>query len=147
VAATSSPTASTVPGAPTRAAVYVFLALLIACGTLGVELWPFSAFRLFSTVRTGVQPRWELVEVDAAGDERPADLAAMGRAFRQTDHLLPALATSTPARRRAACDAWLAHDPAAVTLRVYRDVVRSPAPGQPYVVTAHVLRFTCEPPS
>jgi hypothetical protein len=147
VAAPSTLVAPTVPSRSTRVAVYGFLALLIACGTLGVELWPFSAFRLFSTVRTGVQPRWQLVEVDAAGDERPADLGAMGRAFRQTDHLLPSLASSTPARRQAACDAWLAHDPAAVTLRVYRDVLRSPAPGQPYVVTDHVLRFTCEPPS
>jgi hypothetical protein len=132
------------PPRGTKVAVYAFLTLLVACGALGLEVWPFSAFRLFSQTRSGVQPRWELVRVDGDGAEAPVDLAAMGRAFRQTSHLLPELAVAPAARRADACDAWLAHETDARSLRVYRDVLRSPAPGRPYVIDQHVLRFTCE---
>lgn len=125
-----------------RLAVYGFLAAVILSGILGIEAWPLSGFRLFSQVRSGVEVRWELLTVAADGTEVPADLAAMGRGFRQSGHLLPALAAGGEAHRADACQAWLGHTTAS-ELHVYRSVYRSPEPGRPGALERRTLQFTC----
>ena len=133
------------PSALVRVLVYGFVCAVLLCGLYGVESWPLSGFRLFSVTRTATQVDWEIAAVDRAGREAPVDLAAMGRGFRQSMHLLPALAAATPEERTGACTAWLGGLPSAERLRVYRRVFTKSSPGAPRQLDQRVLRFECPP--
>jgi hypothetical protein len=50
-----------------RPFVAVFLAALVVCALVPVNLWPFSNWELFSRLRTGEQIGWFAVAVDGAG--------------------------------------------------------------------------------
>jgi len=134
------------PRRAVRIAVYAFLVAIVLCGALEIEAWPLSAFRLFSTVRTGTQVRWELAAVDDAGLETPADVAAMGRGFRQSVHLLPTLAAASAAEQDQACEDWLEADRGARRMHVYRSVYVAEQPGAPSVLQSRAQQFVCERP-
>lgn len=132
-----------------RPFVYVFLAVLLATSILGVERWPFTAWKLFSGVRTGVSTGWRVVTVAPGGGESPVDFAALGRGFRGASWRLADFPAMTGAEREAVCRAWA--DAVAVTTgqpvaavrayRVRRAVMtdRSRPPPAPM----RVLRYEC----
>lgn len=88
-----------------RMFIWGFLFAFLASGFLRIEAWPFTAWRLFSTVRHPVQSGWEAVTVDGAGVEQPLRLD--GAAWKGTTQILEELPFMTPARREMTCSAWI----------------------------------------
>jgi hypothetical protein len=95
-----------------RQVTYGMVAVIAVTAIAGVELWPLTAFRLFSGVRTGTGTSYELLAVDADGIRTrvPARL-----------QLLAKLPQAAPDDAAAQVDAWLDDagiDPAAVDVVV-----------------------------
>ena len=114
-----------------RRFVHAFLLMLAVSGVARLELFPFSAFRLFSETRPAERHSWQLRAVDRAGDETPILLGELPVAYRNTSRLLGEFDDLSPSERDEICDAW-AHpyrdEGADVALvRVY-EVVRSVRP-------------------
>lgn len=111
-----------------------FLAVFLACGLLHLELFPFSAFRLFSEVRTSERVSWELQAVDRAGAEHPIRLSELPIGYRNSTRLLSGFASRDEAERTAICDGWAAPGRAAgediVVVHVY-EVLTSLRPDGP----------------
>jgi hypothetical protein len=85
--------------------VWTLLVAVLVCGVTGLEAWPFSAFRLFSQVRTPHVLSYRLAIVDHTGAERSVPLHALPAGFRGLNLDLADAAAGVPADRRALCDA------------------------------------------
>jgi hypothetical protein len=100
------------------------IGIIVLCAVTGLEIWPFSGFRLFSVVRTQEQVSWQLRTVDAAGEEAKVDVGAMPDSYRGEALVIPELASMSDVDRRAVIHAWLEGagvDLApVVSVRVYR---------------------------
>ncbi|HVQ88181.1 MAG TPA: hypothetical protein VMT88_08365 [Actinomycetes bacterium] len=83
------------------------IGLIVVCALTGLEVWPFSGFRLFSVVRTQEQVSWELRTVDAAGVETPVDLDDLPVSYWGAHHVIPELPEMSQSDRQAAVLAWL----------------------------------------
>lgn len=120
-------------GRGVRVFVWTFLALFAGFGLAGVDAWPFTAFHLFSHVRTDRFTEWQITTVDAAGAEHP------GAADRTSIHLVSRLGTLSEPDRQAVCREWAA--PGRVEVRIYSTVrsLRDPAKGE------RELRYACAP--
>jgi len=114
----------------------VFLLVFAISGLAHLELYPFSAFRLFSEVRGDRRTSWELRAVDADGEEREIDVDGLPLGYRQAKRLIATMRDLDAHERDALCDAWatpLREDNVDVTLvRIYRTVAsvrpEGPAP-------------------
>jgi hypothetical protein len=107
-----------------RPFVVVFLCALIACATASVEAWPFTAWRLFSTLRTDEQHGWASTIAGHRGAERDFPIGSLGNGTRGFALLMKGFAERSPADRDAICRTWfrdairyLGHRPAGV--RIY----------------------------
>jgi hypothetical protein len=110
-----------------RAVTYGLCGGLLLLGIGQVELWPMSAFRLFSGVRGPEATSWVVTTVDAGGDEHRVDLAALGGRVGLPHHVLPSLVDASPAERRAVLEAYVeaaGSTGGEVRARVYRVVSR-----------------------
>ena len=58
-----------------RPFVALFLATLVVCALVPLNLWPFSNWELFSRLRTGEQIGWFAVAVDGTGRKHDYALA------------------------------------------------------------------------
>jgi hypothetical protein len=90
-----------------RGFVYGFLGLLLLFGLVGVEAWPFSGFRLFSSMRSDERGSWEIVWVDPAQHEEGVTLAELPVAYRNTSTIIAEFDDMTVAERDEVCDAWV----------------------------------------
>jgi len=115
--------------------VAVFFAVFVASAVGGLNLWPFSGWRLFSQVRTGHVSGWTAEAVDAGGRTAPVPFGAMPRAYASFGLLMRDFPTLPVPRQVAMCEAWLDGARAAGTpavsirlVRVERDLV--PRAGQ-----------------
>ncbi|RHA43972.1 hypothetical protein [Cellulomonas rhizosphaerae] len=103
----------------------------------GLEAWPLTSFRLFSTVRTGTSVGLELEAVAADGTRSPVRLPA-NQVMSTTTHQFAHLAHARPEVQRAKVRAWLATagiDPATLT---EVDLVRTTRSMDP-TGTSHVV--------
>jgi len=85
---------------------YGLVLALLLTAAVEAELWPFTAYRLFSEVRTGTTVSLDLVAATAEGDVvvRPADRdAPLATTTRQYQDL----AGAAPDRRQEMVTAWL----------------------------------------
>ncbi len=137
------------PPAAIRAFVWVFLAAYLLCGALGIEAWPLTGWRLFSSLRTEHQAAWSAVSVDPAGHELRFPLSSATPADRGSALLLNRFSSLAPERRAAACRAWVAEARSlgrtVVAVRIYRlawDLLPR-ANGLPASPPARMLRYTC----
>ncbi|ADG73134.1 hypothetical protein Cfla_0215 [Cellulomonas flavigena DSM 20109] len=71
------------------------------------ELWPLTAYRLFSGVRTESQVSLELVAVGADGTRAPVPLDEHDQVLATTSHQYRLLREVPPARQREMAAAWL----------------------------------------
>jgi hypothetical protein len=90
-----------------RPFVAVFLGTMVVCAVASVNAWPFSSWRLFSSLRTDRQLSWQAVAVDARGDERAYPIGPMAHGYRGFRPVMVGFARRTPSSRDAICRAWL----------------------------------------
>ena len=107
-----------------RPFVVGFLATLVICAVAAVNAWPFSSWRLFSSLRTDRQTSWQAVAVDAGGRERDYPIAAMPHGYQGFRPMMNGFATRSSGGRNAVCDAWLRgatrrFGPSIALLRIY----------------------------
>lgn len=94
------------PSAAVRWAIRGFLAVFLVCGLVGVEAWPLTGWRLFSTLRQPVERRWEAASVHPDGTVRPIDFASLPRGDRGSVAVLRQLAVASQSTRDDVCRAW-----------------------------------------
>ena len=112
-----------------RLVTYGLCGSLLLVGTAQLELWPMSAFRLFSGVRGAETTSWVVVTVDAAGEEHRLDLGGNADRIGLPHHLLPKLQDASTAERQAVLETYVeaaGDDDTAVAARVYRVVSQVP---------------------
>lgn len=95
-----------VPGRGVRRGVYCFLAAFAIAGLAHLELYPFSAFRLFSELRPAERQSWQLRAVTADAGEQPIRLGDLPIAYRNSTRLLLDFPDLSKRQRDAICDAW-----------------------------------------
>lgn len=100
-----------------RRVTYSAVGVLLLVALVQVELWPLTAFRLFSDVRTGTRSSIELVAVGADGTRTPIRLDPRNPVVVTTGRQYANVATAAPDEQRAMVRAWLTAagiDPATV---------------------------------
>jgi hypothetical protein len=111
-----------------RTVTYGLCGTLLVLGAAQVELWPMSAFRLFSSVRGPETISWVVFTVDDQGEEHRVDLAGMRDQVGLPHHVLPMLLDASPAERADVLEAYVeaaGGDPGSHEARVYRVVSRT----------------------
>ena len=90
-----------------RVVTWSFLAVLAIVAVGGLELWPLTAFRLFSEVRTADQTRLELVAEHLDGTEEPLLVSETNPVLVTTDRQFPDLPREPEEVQREMVLAWL----------------------------------------
>jgi hypothetical protein len=122
---------------------------MIGCALASVEAWPFSAWRLFSTLRADEQHGWAATIVDEPGGERDFPIGSLGSGSRGFSLVMNGFADRSPAERDAICRTWfddgtayLGHRPDAV--RIYSLTWRlSQRQGDHAAPPRRTLSWTC----
>jgi len=118
------------------------IVVLLLVALVQLELWPLTAFRLFSTVRTGHSAGLQLVAIAPDGTEQPLRLPG-DQVFSTTSHQYPDLPHESAAVQRAKVRAWLVAcgiDPADVAkVELVRTSRSADASGTPRVTGTKVL--------
>jgi hypothetical protein len=134
------------PPRSVRAFVAVFLVAFAVCGLGGLEAWPLTGWKLFSSLRTSQQTVWLAVEVDRAGHETRIPFDRLPRGYGNFVLVMRDFASLPAERRLAVCHTWadaargLASDAAEVRIyKVVRDLSRR---GQ---APTHTLLLACAP--
>lgn len=126
------------------------IALMVACAVFAWEPWPFTSFRLFSTVRIDQQTAWLATTVDAAGREDPYPLGGETRGFRGFPFTMTEFTSASPSRRDELCRLWVASAPElverdAVEVRIYqRSWILSDRSADEALPGQTDLRFVCD---
>jgi hypothetical protein len=111
-----------------RSVTYGLCGTLLLLGAAQIELWPLSAFRLFSSVRGPETVSWVVVTVDTDGGEHALDLSRMHGSVGLPHHVLPTLVDASPAERTRVVKAYVdaaGEGASAVDAKVYRVVSRT----------------------
>jgi hypothetical protein len=128
----------------TRHLVHLFLLVFAITGIAHIELYPFSAFRLFSELRGDERHGWQLRAVDDEGEEIGISLGDLPLGYRQTVRLIPGMADLSEDERDEICDAWAgplrARGIDVVRVRIYRTVASVRPDGPPLERT---LKYEC----
>lgn len=90
-----------------RMVTYGAIVLLVTCSIAGLEWWPLSEFRLFSSLRTQDQVSWEMTTVSNAGVETTVDLGDLPPSYWGAHHVIPELPAMSTQDQQAAVLAWL----------------------------------------
>ena len=117
-----APAAGSAPPRHARPFVALFLTVLVACPLGLLNLWPFSSWRLFSTLRTDRETSWEAVAVEPSGRERAVPVVSLPHGYRGFRFVLAGFSKRAPAARDAICAAWVteANDELASRTRLVR---------------------------
>jgi len=94
------------PTRPARAFVAVFLGVFILCGIARIEAWPFSSFRLFSTVRHEREVGWRYTVLTPAGG-RAMPWRELGPAYEGWVQMAGRFHRLSDERRLQVCRAYL----------------------------------------
>jgi hypothetical protein len=89
-----------------RPFVTVLLTATLTCGVLGIEAWPLSGFRLFSTPRSSVTTGWRLVALTADDEQVPVNVSRLGAAYRGFGFVARSLDELPTSDRAAVCTVW-----------------------------------------
>ncbi|MCM0640742.1 hypothetical protein [Cellulomonas wangsupingiae] len=90
-----------------RAVTWTLVGTLLAVGATEYELWPLTAYRLFSNVRTGTASSLELVAVSADGTRIPLRLDSSNPVVATTVWQYGRIPDADPAEQRRLVRAWL----------------------------------------
>lgn len=97
--------ANEVPGW-VRPVLYPFLAAVLVCGLLSIELWPLTGWRLYHERRGSERSSWQIVAVDPGGNETTIHLGQLPLGWRNTSKLIGEFPGMSPSERDAVCHAW-----------------------------------------
>ena len=86
--------------------VITLLTLLVVPGIVGFDLWPLTAWRLFSASRDETQTAWAL-DARTVDRTQTVDLEELPLAYRNAAWILDDVPDASPARRDAICGALL----------------------------------------
>jgi hypothetical protein len=89
-----------------RPFVTVLLAAFVTCGALGIEAWPLSGFRLFSSPRSSVTTGWRMIALTPDGEQVPVNVSRFGPAYRGFGFVARSFDDLSAQERSAACRAW-----------------------------------------
>jgi hypothetical protein len=102
----------------------VYLLVLLAIGFTSTEVWPLTSFHLFSSLRHRHRTAWQIVSVDAEGDETTVHLSELPIVYHQSALQLDDFGGWPQERRDEYCDAWVGalrdQDRPARWIRIYR---------------------------
>jgi hypothetical protein len=116
-----------------------------------VNAWPFSSWKLFSSLRTDRQTSWQAVAVDATGRGQDDPIASMSHGYRGFGRLASSFPKLSASRRDAVCAAWLTvavkrFGPGVDYLRIYRlDWLVSQRRGNRAAPPRRTLSWICDP--
>jgi hypothetical protein len=85
---------------------WALVSAVAASGLLGLEAWPLTGWRLFSTPRGPVTAHFEARVVSADGVEAPVPFNRLPHGFSGSEPDLERMARQRPDRREPACRAW-----------------------------------------
>jgi hypothetical protein len=88
-----------------RVLVLGLLAVLLVCGLVGIEWWPFTGWRLYSQVRTDSRVVWEAATVAPDGTETVVDPNDLPLGYRHVELLLARFPDYTADEREDVCAA------------------------------------------
>ena len=80
---------------------------LVLVTVAGIERWPVTSFRLFSTVRTDRSFVLELVAIEPDGTRQRVPISRSTKGSAGTAHQLGELRAAPPAEQRAKVTAWM----------------------------------------
>ncbi len=113
------------PGRAQRWLVAGALVLLLVPGLIGIEMWPLTAWKLFSFARTDRQTTWEVEAVDAGGRPRPVSLDGLPLGYQLAGWHLAQLPGAEYLRRDEVCrtllEAVAAEHPGVTNLNLTRN--------------------------
>ena len=90
-----------------RLLTWTLVAAVGVCGLTGLEAWPLTGWRLFSSRRQPVVLRYEARVVTATG-EAPVPFGALPHGYSGSGPVLEWMAGQAVAAREPACAAWAA---------------------------------------
>lgn len=96
-----------VPGRAQRRLVVTALVLLLVPGIIGFDLWPLTAWRLFSLARTDLEPTWEIEAVDPQGGVTEIGLDTLPIGYQLAEWHMAELDNAPDSRRDDVCAAFL----------------------------------------
>ena len=91
------------PGTHIRAFVFAFLGFFMLTGLLGMEIWPATGWRLYSTLRHEQRWGWDVVAVGGDGVERSIPFRELPAAYHGVTYFLAHFGDLSPAERESAC--------------------------------------------
>lgn len=91
-----------------RVVTYGCVAIILTAGFAGLELWPLSAFRLFSEIRTAEQYSWQLTVIDTSGVEHEVNLGDLPDNYSGHAQLMNSVMDMSASEQAAVVRAWLA---------------------------------------
>jgi hypothetical protein len=129
--------------------VGLFLASLVICGTIGIEAWPLTGWRLFSHLRFERSTTWQAFAVASDGTERwvpfsrlPGGITGFPLIARDFDRLGPDRQSDLCQTWSEAAARWAGHTEPVRVYRVDRDLL--PRAGQRAASgPRRALEFTC----
>lgn len=101
----SEPARAVAPGVPRRARILVWAVIVVLAvpGLLGLEFWPVTGWKLFSTVRTETANRWVIEGYYADGTSRIIDLGELPVAYSNSEWPLRSVGDGGTERSRELC--------------------------------------------
>ena len=128
--------------------VVALLTLLVVPGVVGFDVWPLTAWRLFSLSRDESQSEWAL-DARTPDQTRTVDLEELPMAYRNAAWVLDDVPGASPARRDAICGALLDAVrevvPGATGLRLVRERQRMRiVDGDPVVTARREVQHECD---
>jgi hypothetical protein len=87
--------------------VALFLVAVVVFPLAAVNAWPFSSWRLFSSLRADRQTSWQALAVDSAGHERDYPVASVPHGYRGFGRIMSGFSKRSAGERNAICGVWL----------------------------------------
>ena len=91
---------------PARLYLVTFIGAIAICGTLSIEAWPFTSWRLFSRERRELATSWIATSVDARGHETRIGFRRFAKPNRYFVSVMASYERLSPGEREATCRAW-----------------------------------------
>jgi hypothetical protein len=90
-----------------RPFVRALLVAFVVCGLFGIEAWPLSGFRLFSSPRGDDWTSWRLIVVGETGDRTRLPVQSLPRHYGGLSFVARRISSMDPVDRERVCRTWI----------------------------------------